>query len=77
MEVKERVTIEDFTLNPNPMKIDVETDENLVQTSSGEVIRIIEKLDEEDTRTKLQGLRDEGFRSVAVCLMHAHAFPGG
>jgi 5-oxoprolinase (ATP-hydrolysing) len=75
VDTKERVTIDDFTLNPFPVKQNLEADTTLVQTASGEIVRIIEPLDEEDTRLQLQQLR-EGFKSVAVCLMHSRVFPG-
>lgn len=76
VELKERVTIDDFTLNPHPVVYgDVTLDENLVRTPSGEIIRIIEKLDEEDTKKKLRNLISEGYQSVAICLMHSHVFP--
>jgi 5-oxoprolinase (ATP-hydrolysing) len=76
VEIKERVTIDNFTLNPFPVKPDLEADPTLVQTASGEIVRIIEPLDENDTRLQLQHLKNEGFKSVAVCLMHSHVFPG-
>jgi 5-oxoprolinase (ATP-hydrolysing) len=76
VEVKERVTIEDFALNPFPYGINVDGDKSLVSTSSGETVRILKPLDEDDIKIKLEQLLDEGFRSVAVCLMHAHVFPG-
>ena len=76
VEIKERVTIDDFTLNPFPVKQDLEGNPTLVQTASGEIVRIIEPLDEKDTRLQLQHLRNEGFKSVAVCLMHSNVFPG-
>lgn len=76
VEVKERVTIEDFSLNSSPQNIDLEVDPSLVKTSSGEIIRVIEPLDEEDTKSKLKQLSDKDFKSLAVCLMHSHIFPG-
>jgi 5-oxoprolinase (ATP-hydrolysing) len=76
VEIKERVTIDDFTLNPFPVKRDLEADPTLVLTASGEIVRIMEPLDEKNTSLQLQHLRNEGFKSVAVCLMHSNVFPG-
>lgn len=42
---------------------------------SGEAVQIIKPLDVEGTRSHLQRLYDDGFRSVAVCLMHSYVFP--
>jgi 5-oxoprolinase (ATP-hydrolysing) len=75
VEVDERVTIENYELDPHPHpEFDV-NDPALVKTNSGEVIRILKPLDVEATRASLQRLRNEGFTSVAVCCMHSHIFP--
>lgn len=75
VEINERVTIDDVTLNPFLVKQDL-NDPDLIRTESGEVLRIIEKLDEKTARKQLKGLYEEGYRSVAICLMHSHVFPG-
>ncbi|KAL1862517.1 hypothetical protein VTK73DRAFT_6761 [Phialemonium thermophilum] len=75
VEVEERVTIEDYELNPFPiLEFDL-TDPALVKTESGEVVRILQPLDVDATRESLRRLRSEGFDSVAVCFMHAHVYP--
>ena len=76
VEVDERVTIENYELNPNPVSGIDENDSALVVTDSGEAIRILEPLDVDGTRASLRRLRQEGFTSVAVCFMHSHLFPG-
>lgn len=76
IEVDERVTIEDHDLNPFP-----KTEEQLlrsadvVKTASGELVRILKKPDEEEVKRQLIDLRSEGYESLAICLMHAWAYP--
>ncbi|OJJ00711.1 hypothetical protein ASPVEDRAFT_61339 [Aspergillus versicolor CBS 583.65] len=78
VEVDERVTVEDYQQNPSPDKEELqralEADCDLRKGVSGEVIRVLEALDEDKTRKSLQNLYDKGYRSVAVCLVHAYTF---
>jgi 5-oxoprolinase (ATP-hydrolysing) len=76
VEVEERVTIENYELDPFPHPEFDEADAALVKTSSGEVIRVLQPVDVEATRQQLRKLRDAGFTSIAVCFMHSHIFPG-
>lgn len=76
VEVEERVTIENYELDPYPPAEFDANDPALVKTDSGEVVRILQPLDVESTRASLQRLRQEGFTSVAICFMHSHIFPG-
>lgn len=76
IELDERVTIEDYDLNPAPAAYVEGADPDVFLTSSGEVIRVLKKLNIETTKTHLQRLRKEGYTSVAVALMHSHVFPG-
>lgn len=75
IEIAERVTVEDYVLNPHPSEIDL-SDPDLVKTASGEVIRILKRLDHSVVREQLQSLFDEGFRSLAICFLHSYLFPG-
>ncbi|KAK0642822.1 Uncharacterized protein DIS24_g8686 [Lasiodiplodia hormozganensis] len=74
IEIAERVTVEDYVLNPHPSEIDL-SDPDLVKTASGEVIRILKRLDHSVVREQLQHLFDEGFRSLAICFLHSYLFP--
>ncbi|KAH7166400.1 hydantoinase B/oxoprolinase [Dactylonectria macrodidyma] len=74
IEVAERVTLESWTESRKPAPIDVASDSALVEGVTGEVVRILEPLDLQSTRESLQAAYDEGFRSVAVCLMHSFTF---
>ncbi|KAK2745478.1 hypothetical protein FQN55_006174 [Onygenales sp. PD_40] len=78
VEVDERVTIEDYQQNPTPDRAallgTVESNPALTKGLSGEVVRVLDKLDEEKTRRDLQKLYDDGYRSIAVCLVHSYTF---
>lgn len=76
IEIDERITIEDYDLNPHPLDPrGLTADPNLVKTPSGEVIRILKKPDERAIREQLKALRNDGYTSLAVCFMHAYIFP--
>ncbi|KAK0647253.1 Uncharacterized protein DIS24_g7955 [Lasiodiplodia hormozganensis] len=78
VEIDERVTIEDYQQNPfrddDKIVAALETDPDLVKGLSGEVIRILKKIDEDQVRKDLQRLYDQGYRSIAVCLVHSYTF---
>lgn len=78
VEIEERVTIEDYQQNPTPNKESLqrslESDPYLKRGVSGEVVRILEPLDESSTRKSLQHLYAKGYRSIAVCLVHSYTF---
>ncbi|KAF5010335.1 hypothetical protein F66182_15464, partial [Fusarium sp. NRRL 66182] len=75
VEIDERVTIENYELDPFPQPEYDEKDSALVKTSSGEVIRVLQPVNVEAVRGQIRKLRDEGFTSLAVCFMHSHIFP--
>ncbi|KAM5341183.1 hypothetical protein ACJ41O_015292 [Fusarium nematophilum] len=83
VEVPERVTLYDSTAYkrgdkdaPQTNGLKVETIESDVRTGiSGERVRVIEALDMDVTRAALQQTFDEGFRSIAICLLHSYTFP--
>lgn len=78
VEVDERVTIEAYQQNPNPdpeaLEAALQTDAQLTRGVSGEIIRVLDKLDEGKTTRDLQRLYDQGYRSLAVCLVHSYTF---
>lgn len=76
VEVDERVTVEDYDLNPQPLdKNRVLTDSDLLRTASGEIIRILRRPDPDAIRGQLQKLLEEGYSSLAISFMHAYVFP--
>ncbi|KAJ9133754.1 5-oxoprolinase (Hydantoinase B/oxoprolinase) [Pleurostoma richardsiae] len=74
VELSERVTLEAWTESKQPAAIDVASDPALVEGVTGEIVRVLEPLDIESTRQSLQKVYDEGYRSLAVCLMHSFTF---
>ncbi|KPI41235.1 uncharacterized protein AB675_7966 [Cyphellophora attinorum] len=81
VEVDERVTLEDYAEDPKRTQTEAEgkTDEHesktLVKGLSGETVRILKRPAREKIREQLKELYGEGFRSIAVCLMHGYTFP--
>lgn len=80
VEVDERVTIEDYQQNPTPdrgaLEAALKWDPDLTLGVSGEVVRILQKLDEAKVRQGLQRLYDKGYRSIAVVLVHSYTYQG-
>jgi len=77
VEIDERVTLEDYAEDPerNTTKIDEDNQkEHLVRGKSGEAVRVLQRPDEEKIRNDLQKLHDDGFKSIAICLMHSYTF---
>ncbi len=78
IEIDERVTLEDYAEDPerHTTKVDETTgDENLVRGLSSESVRILKKPSTDMVKSQLQGLYGDGFRSIAVCLVHGYTFP--
>lgn len=75
VEVDERVTVEGFSEDPEPQPIDVEGDPELFYGITKEPLRLLKKPDMDVVRQDLQALWDEGYRSLAVALMHSYNFP--
>jgi len=81
LEIDERVTLEDYAEDPERQTTKVEAgngaskEQDIVQGLSSEAVRILRRPSGEEIRSQLQTLYDEGFRSIAVCLMHGYTFP--
>jgi 5-oxoprolinase (ATP-hydrolysing) len=76
VEIDERVTVEDYDLNPFPQDKNRElNDPALVRTTSGEIVRVIKPLDLIEVRETLENLKLRGFTSLAIALMHSYIFP--
>jgi len=81
IEIDERVTLEDYAEDPTRNQTKAEAshedykDNDLVKGLSGEAVRILTRAKEDQIRDQLKALYDEGFRSIAVCLMHGYTFP--
>jgi 5-oxoprolinase (ATP-hydrolysing) len=74
IEVDERVTIESFAENPEPKPIDIGADPDLTTGLSGEAVRIIKAPDYDQVRRDLSKLWSQGYRSVAIAMMHSYTF---
>ncbi|KAI1085566.1 Hydantoinase B/oxoprolinase-domain-containing protein, partial [Whalleya microplaca] len=74
-EVDERVTMEDSTKDPMLGGIDIESDPALRKGKSGDIVRILEPLNIDNTRRSLQELFSKGFRSICICLAQSYSFP--
>jgi 5-oxoprolinase (ATP-hydrolysing) len=76
VEVDERVTMEDFTEDPQSAKtIANGSDADVVTAITGETLRVLQRPDPAAIQSSLQQLWSEGFRSAAVVFVHAYAFP--
>lgn len=81
VEIDERVTLEDYAEDPNrtktkaPSRHKASADADVVCGLSSETVRILRKPARDTVRSQLQQLHDDGFRSIAVCLMHGYTFP--
>lgn len=75
VEVDERITVEGASEDPSPTMGDVATDPALFHGINGEVLRCLKKPDPEAIRKDLEKLWADGYRSVAVALMHSYNHP--
>lgn len=74
VEVDERVTIETFSEDPYPKDIDVESDPALRPGLSGEPVRILKTPDYAVVKEDLLRLWSDGYRSLAIGLLHSYTF---
>ncbi|KIW85545.1 hypothetical protein Z517_00937 [Fonsecaea pedrosoi CBS 271.37] len=75
VEVDERVTVEGFSEDPDPLPIDVSSDVGLVEGLTGEAIRILKRPDLDAVTKDLHRLWKEGYRDIALALLHSYAYP--
>lgn len=75
-EVKERVIVQ-VCSDSDLRSIHLSSPEPVesVMGPSGEIVQVLQPLDMVSTRLNLQKIYDQGFRSLAVCLMHSYSFP--
>ena len=77
VEVDERVTLEDYAEDPErhiTKTEDSNAEEGLVRGLSGEAVRILKRPSKDTVKSQLQKLYEDGFRSIAVCLVHGYTF---
>lgn len=77
VEVDERITIEGASEAPQAQDkpIDVSSDPALVMGQTGEVVRIMKKPDLTAVRADLEKLKEQGFKNIAIGLMHSYTYP--
>ncbi|OJD24359.1 hypothetical protein ACJ73_04281 [Blastomyces percursus] len=73
VEVDERVTLKGYAEDPDPQPI--EETEDVVRGITGEYIRVLVKPDIKKVKDDLQMLWDEGYRSIAIVLLHSYTYP--
>ncbi|KAL2374643.1 5-oxoprolinase (ATP-hydrolysing) [Blastomyces gilchristii SLH14081] len=73
VEINERVTLKGYTEDPDPQPI--EETEDVVRGTTGEYIHVLVKPDMKKVRDDLQMLWDEGYRSIAIVLLHSYTYP--
>ncbi|KAL9635609.1 MAG: hypothetical protein Q9204_002571 [Flavoplaca sp. TL-2023a] len=81
VEIDERVTLEDYAEDPEHATTDTKprdqtpADADLVRGLSSEAVRILKRPEAEIIRKQLREVYDDGFKSIAVCLVHGYTFP--
>ncbi|CAO3686643.1 unnamed protein product [Umbelopsis ramanniana] len=75
VEVDERVTLLHSTSNSDELKQDVQQRDDIVLGLSGEYVHIMKKPDLEQIKEDLTQLYNDGYRSIAICLMHSYTYP--
>ena len=81
VEIEERVTLEDYAEDPErhttktKSRDEYPADADLVRGLSSETVRVLKRPSEDRIKSQLQNVYDEGFRSIAVCLVHGYTFP--
>jgi 5-oxoprolinase (ATP-hydrolysing) len=75
VEVDERVTQEAYAEDPLERSFTERIDGAEVKAGvTGEVFRVLKPLDDAAVTTQLESLYSEGFRSIAVCLIHGYNY---
>ncbi|KAF9146508.1 hypothetical protein BGX30_014573 [Mortierella sp. GBA39] len=75
VEVEERVTLVGYTSSPMGVVENIDpNDPSFVKGISGEYVHVLRKPDMIKIKEQLQGLYSQGFRSIAVCLLHSYTF---
>jgi 5-oxoprolinase (ATP-hydrolysing) len=76
IEIDERVTMEDYTENPTPEATHLDiTDPDIVEAVTGERIRVLQKPDPAAIMDALEGIWEQGYRSISIVFLHSYAYP--
>lgn len=75
VEIDERVTLEFYDEAPDrELGVRKAIQGEIVKGVGGELVRVLEKLNEDTTRASLQRLKDEGYTTLAICLAHSFLY---
>lgn len=72
VEIDERVTIETFLMDPYPAELDITPP--LVKGSTGEIVRVLQRPNMVEVGAQLDELWFQGYRSIALALIHSYTF---
>ena len=77
LEIDERVTVESFSEGGgHSLEYDVNSDPELVESITGDVLRVLKKPDYSLVTQDLQRIYDAGkIKTIALCLLHSYAYP--
>lgn len=78
VEVDERITLVNYTEGggpQTPISIEDSNEEKLVKAITGDIIQVIEKPDPSKIQKQLEILKEEGFKSLAICFLHSYLYP--
>lgn len=77
VEISERITVEEFDddiMKTSRPPLD-EVPSAFVKGITGDILRIIRPLDEDEVKEKLARLQGKGIDTIAVCLVHSYLYP--
>ena len=77
LEIDERVTIAGFSEGGGEnLKVDVESDSELRESVTGDIVRVIKEPDYTKVTADLQEIYRQGeIKTIALSLLHAYAYP--
>ncbi|CDR40053.1 CYFA0S04e02608g1_1 [Cyberlindnera fabianii] len=75
VEVDERVTLEDYSEDPQLKVTDASSDPSLVKGLSGETVRVLKAPNLAEIESTLRVLYATGIRAVGVALLHSYTYP--
>lgn len=75
IEIDERVTLEDYVEDPLNKSTEPDSKKGLFTGVSGEIVRVLKKVNEQEVREMFQLLFQTGIQSIAIALIHSYTFP--
>ncbi|KAL9537007.1 hypothetical protein MBANPS3_012169 [Mucor bainieri] len=76
IEIDERVVLLNSAASSEQIDPKDIKDDRVSQGISGEWVKVVQSPDLDAIQLELQALYDDGYRSIAVCLLHSYTFPG-